>query len=136
MSRTLCAVAAIVLWTACGRSSAEARTELCQDLTNLQATVELLTEPPAGSTVGEVRGALDKLDPTWQAVHDDRDVPDDEDQALLDAQETFHDALEGIGDDDPFAPHAAQTAATAQALSQAYDAVRARLACPVSLTPG
>jgi hypothetical protein len=76
------------------------------------------------------------VDPTWQVVHDDPDVPDDEDEALLDAQEAYHNAIEGIGDDDPFAPHAAETAATAQALSQAYDAVRASLACPVSPTPG
>jgi hypothetical protein len=136
MSRTLCAVAAIVLWTACGPSSTDATTELCQDLTHLQATVDLLAAPPAGSTVGEVRGALDKLDPTWQVVHDDGDVPDGEDKALLDAQEAYHDAIDGIGDDDPFAPHAAETAATAHALSQAYDAVRVGLACPVSATPG
>jgi hypothetical protein len=136
MSRTLRAIAAIVLWTACGPSSIEVKTELCQDLTNLQPTVDLLAAPPAGSTTGEVRGALDKVDPTWQAVRDDNDVPDDEDQALLDAQEAYRDAIEGVGDDDPFAPHAAETAASAQALSQAYTAVRARLACPVSPASG
>jgi hypothetical protein len=136
MSRALALVVIAVLCTACGPPSAEAKAALCQDLTNLAATVAYLASPPTDATVGDVRGALDKVDSTWQAVHDDGDVPDNEDAALLDAQQAYRDAIEGLGDDDAFAPHVVDTAPIAQGLAHAYDAVRVRLACPASLQPG
>lgn len=122
-------VAALVL-AGCAQDSASAKVELCSDLTNLQATVTFLAAPPPDATVGDVRGALDKIDSTWQAVHDDSDVPDAEDDALLDARDAYQDEIEKVGDDDLFAPHVAATAGIAQALARAYDAVRVRLACP------
>ena len=121
-------VAALVL-AACARDGASAKVELCSDLTNLRATVAFLETPPANATVGDVRGALDKIDSTWQAVHDDADVPDAEDDALLDARDAYQDEIEKVGDDDLFAPHVAATAGVAQALARAYDAVRVQLAC-------
>jgi hypothetical protein len=136
MSRPVWVLVAVVLWTGCGPSSSAAHADLCQDLTNLQATVAFLAAPPGDATVGDVRGALDKIDSTLQAVHDDEDVPDVEDDALLDAQKAYREAIEGIGDDDAFAPHAAATAGTAQALARTYGAVRVRLVCPSSLQPG
>ena len=129
-------VAATCVLTACGGSSAEAKAALCQDLTNLQSTVDFLAALPATSTVGEVRGALDKLNAPWEAVHDDSDVPDDEDAALLDAQEAYRDQIEGVGDDDAFAPYVTATAGAAQGLQRSYDAVRLRLLCPPSPQPG
>jgi hypothetical protein len=136
MSRTAWLLAAAVLWSACGRSPTAARAELCQDLTNLQATVAFLAAPTEGATVGDVRGALDKIDSTLEAVHDDDAVPDVEDDALLDAREAYRDAIEDIGDDDAFAPHAAATAGIAQGLARSYEAVRVRLVCSSSLQPG
>ena len=109
---------------------------LCQDLTNLAPTVAFLAAPPATATVGEVRGALDKLDSTWQAVHDRADVPDDEDDALLAGQQDYRDVLEGVGDDDSFAPYLPATAGIAQGLAHSYEAVRVRLVCPAYLQPG
>jgi hypothetical protein len=129
-------VVACVVLASCGRSSAADHTELCQDLVNLQATVEFLAAPGPSSTVGEVRGGLDKLDPTFQAVHHDDAVPDDEDDALLDAQDDYRDQIADLGDDTPFAPTLPATSAIAQALLQDYEAVRQRLACPASLEPG
>jgi hypothetical protein len=124
------ALLVVVLLVACGRSPASARAELCSDLTNLQATVTYLAAPPPDATVGDVRGALDKIDSTWQAVHDDPDVPDAEDDALMDARDSYVDAIEKVGDDDLFAPRVAETQGVAQGLAQAYIAARASLACP------
>lgn len=121
-----------MLAPACGTSSASARAELCSDLANLQPTVDLLAAPPADATVGDVRGALEKIDTTLQAVHDDPDVPDAQDDALLDAKDDYDDAIHGVGDDDAFAPHAAATAGIARALADAYAAARASLGCAAS----
>ena len=135
MPRTGCLLAAALVLVACGRSSSSARADLCQDLTNLQATVAYLAAPPPDATVGDVRGALDKIDSTWQAVHDDGDVPDGEDDALLDARDAYQDAIETVGDDDLFVPHVPETAGFAQGLERAYEAVRMTLACPSSAAP-
>ncbi len=136
MRRSVGFVLVCVLCAACGRSSAADNAEICQDLVNLQATVDFLAAPGPAVTVGEVRGALDKLDPTLQAVHEDGAVPDAEDNALLDAQKAYRDQIETLGDDTPFAPTAAATASIAQGLLHGYDAVRQRLVCPTDLEPG
>jgi hypothetical protein len=138
MHRTSAAVlvAVALFGSSCSRSSSAANASLCQDLTNLGATVAFLAAPPSTATVGEVRGALDKLDATWQAVHDDRDVPDDEDDALLTAQQDYRDVIEGVGDDDSFAPYVVATAGIGQGLERSYEVVRVRLVCPASLQPG
>jgi hypothetical protein len=129
-------IAATVAFSTCGHHTSADHAQLCQDLTNLQATVAFLAAPGPEATVGDVRGALDKLDSTWQTVHDDPDVPDDEDDALLNSQDVYRDLIEGIGDDDVFAPHIAETAGVAQALMRSYQAVRVRLVCSASLQPG
>src|SRR3954470_24677964 len=128
-------VPACLVLAACGRASAADHTELCQDLVNLQATVQFLGAPDPSTTVGEVRGALDKLDPTFQAVHDDDAVPDDEDDALLDAQDAYRDQIADLGDDTPFAPTLPATSSVGQALLHDYEVVRQRLACASSLEP-
>jgi hypothetical protein len=132
MPRPWCVIAAALLLVACGPSSASARAELCQDLINLDATVMYLAAPPPDATVGDVRGALEKIDSTWQAVHDDPDVPDAEDAALLDARDAYEDEIHDVGDDDPFATQLSSTRGIAGALADAYEAVRARLACTAS----
>jgi hypothetical protein len=121
---------------ACTGSSHEDNAELCQDLTNLGATVAALEAPPRDATVGDVRGNLDKLDGTWGAVHDDPEVPDDEDEALMQSQEDYRDAIEGVGDDDAFAPYASATRGIAEGLMRSYQSVRVRLVCPSYLQPG
>jgi hypothetical protein len=136
MRRSVGFVLVCVLCAACGRSSAAGNAEICQNLVNLQATVDFLAAPGIETTVGEVRGALDKLDPTLQAVHDADAVPDAEDNALLDAQKAYRDQIKNLGDDTPFAPTAAATASIAQGLLHSYEAVRQQLACPTDLEPG
>ncbi len=129
-------VVTCLVLTACGRFSAADNSEICHDLVNLQATVEFLATPDPSANVGEVRGALDKLDPTFQAVHKDQDVPDAEDNALLDAQQAYRDQIAGMGDDTPFAPTMQATASIAQALLHDYEVIRQRLACPADVAPG
>ncbi len=128
-------VVGCLVLAACGRSSGADNTGLCQDLVNLQATVAFLAAPDPSSTVGQVRGALDKLDPTFQAVHNDGNVPDAEDNALLDAQQAYRDQIANMGDDTPFAPTLQATSAIGQALLHNYEVVRQRLACPTNLEP-
>jgi hypothetical protein len=133
--RTATVIGAIVLVAAsCSRGPDNA--ELCQDLTNLEGTVAYLDSPPRTATVGDVRGSLDKLDGTWEAVHHDRQVPDDEDEALQQSQQDYRDAIDGIGDDDLFAPYASDTRGIGEGLMRAYQAVRVRLVCPAYLQPG
>jgi len=139
MRRAVVVVTILVLvgLGACGGSSSSATAALCQDLTNLQSTVALLADPPSDATVGDVRGALEKLDSTWDALHDDNaTIPDDEDAALTDAKDEYGDAIEDFGDDDAFAPHAAATAGVAARLQQSYEDAKSSLACPADLTPG
>jgi hypothetical protein len=126
----------LALLPACGPSSASARAELCRDLTNLEATVAYLAAPPPDATVGDVRGALEKTESTWEAVRDDADVPDAEDDAMQDPREDYDDAIGDFGDDDLFAMHAAETAGIARRLAGAYAVVRGRLGCPPSPSAG
>lgn len=121
---------------ACGGSSSSAALAICQDLTNLQSTVALLASPPPDATVGDIRGALEKVDSTWEALHDDPAIPDDQDAELQDAKDEYGDAIHDFGDDDAFAPHAATTAGVAQRLDRSYEAAKSRLACPANLQPG
>ena len=130
------AFALVIALSTCSRGAGGDHAELCQDLTNLQGTMEMLASPPRDATVGEVRGNLDKLDGTWDAIHHDPDVPDDEDDALLQSQEDYRDAIEGVGDDDAFAPYAPATRGIAEGLMRSYQAVRVRLVCPSYLQPG
>ena len=136
MAVVLVGLAVLAGAAACSGSSNRDNAELCQDLTNLQATVAFLEAPPRDATVGDVRGGLDKLDGTWEAVHDNPEVPDDEDTALLQSQKDYRDALEGVGDDDAFAPYVNATRGIAEGLMRSYQAVRVRLVCPSYLQPG
>ena len=55
---------------------------------------------------------------------------------MLAGQEDYRDVLEGVGDDDSFAPYLPATAGIAQGLAHSYEAVRVRLVCPAYLQPG
>lgn len=115
--------------TACN-GTGEARTaSICDDLRNLRATVSFLEAPSAGTSVGEVRGAIGKLTSTVSAVEGSEAVPDPMGEAFSAARDDYRDLLDGIGDDDPFSKVAAEAAAPARRLGGAYDAVVEHLAC-------
>jgi len=108
----------------------EARTaSICGDLRNLRATVSFLESPSAGTSVGEVRGDIEKLTSTVSAVEGSDAVPDPMGEAFSAARDDYRDLLDGIGDDDPFSKVAAEAAAPARRLGGAYDAVVEHLAC-------
>jgi hypothetical protein len=130
------AFAFVAAAVACGAPSSEANLELCQDLTNLQGTIEFLASPTPNASVGDVRGALDKLDGTLETIHHNADISDAADDALFQTQEDYRDVIEGIGDDDAFAPYVEASQGIAQGLQRSAQAVRAELACPAGLQPG
>ena len=109
--------------TACN-GSGEARTEsICDDLRNLRATVSFLEAPSPGTSVGEVRGDIEKLTSTVSAVEGSDAVPDPLGGAFSAARDDYRDLLDGIGDDDPFSKVASEAAAPARRLGGANDPV-------------
>jgi len=126
---------AVLLVPACHRRTPQQeRVSLCGDLGSLRATVTFLRAPDAAARVGEVRGDLDKIDPTVNRVHRSGVVDDALGQQLVDAQRMYHDRLNGVGDDDRFATVA--DAADGEALWGAYEAVSEQLGCGASLGAG
>lgn len=107
---------------------------LCVDLANLSATVGFLAAPPPGTSVGEIRGALDGLDPTFGSVSNSGLVPHSDMDALIAAHEGYRAVVGGVGDDDTFATLAAQGAGPAAALSATFETVLRDLGC-ASSTP-
>jgi hypothetical protein len=133
VSPTLRVAAVIVVLalsaTACN-GTGEARTaSICDDLRNLRATVSFLEAPSAGTSVGEVRGDIEKLTSTVSAVEGSDAVPDPMGEEFSAARDDYRDLLDGIGDDDPFSKVAAEAAAPARRLGGAYDEVVDDLAC-------
>jgi hypothetical protein len=86
---------------ACGPSPEEEAADLCRDLRSLDRTFELLLVPPQDATVGEVRGALEKVAPFLGrlAAPDATEVAVDDELRIV--EEAFRDALDGLGDDEP-----------------------------------
>lgn len=115
--------------------SAQARS-LCTDLANLRGTIDFLAVPPPGTSVGEVRGALDKLDPTFGSVSSSGLVPTSDMDALVAAHEDYRDVIGRVGDDDLFETLAAQGAGPAAALGVTFAAVMRDLGCAVATPVG
>jgi hypothetical protein len=107
----------------------EEAASLCEDLLHLRATVTLLARPPAGATVGQVRAALEKLDPTFDAVGRSSLIPDALRSELAEAREEYEDAMDGVGDDDPAATVTADVADARLRLDAAYSAIVGGLGC-------
>lgn len=91
--------------------------------------MSFLEAPSPGTSVGEVRGDIEKLTSTVSAVEGSDAVPDPLGGAFSAARDDYRDLLDGIGDDDPFSKVAAEAAAPARRLGGAYDAVMEDLAC-------
>lgn len=85
----------------CARSAPQDEiAAICEDLAHLSDTVDLVVAPPPGATVGEVRGATEKLDPTIHELERSGAVDDVDADAMRATQEDVLEALEGIGDDE------------------------------------
>ena len=97
--RAVACVAALAALTSCSSSDEEVA-DLCGDLRSFGATFELLLQPQADTTVGEVRGALEKVAPYLGRVAGVDVTPEELDAEIAAVEETFRDALEGLGDDE------------------------------------
>lgn len=116
----------------CGGSPGEERATLCEDLGNLAATVEVIANPPVDAAVGEIRGAIEKLDPTIEHAEDAGVVPDDEADGLRADQEAALQALKGIGDDTPVLEVPRDALAPTDALVARYRTLMVTLGCSVA----
>jgi hypothetical protein len=99
--RAAACAGALLALVSCGPSAGEEATDLCGDLRSFGATFDLLIERQPGVTVGEVRGALEKVTPFL-----DRVVALDASAEALDVEiaaveEAFREDLQGFGDDEP-----------------------------------
>lgn len=126
--RPVC-VAVWLIAAACAGPPAEQRASLCEDLGNLAETVSLLATPPPDATVGDVRGAVEKLDPTIAQIEDADVVPEAERVGFRTAHEEALEALEGTGDDSAFVDVPAYPVERVADLVARYRAVVVSLGC-------
>jgi hypothetical protein len=100
LRHTVACVAALTALASCGSSDEEIK-DLCGDMRSFGATFELLLLPQADATVGEVRGALEKVAPFLGRLAGVDATPESLDAEIAAVEETFRDALEDLGDDEP-----------------------------------
>lgn len=134
--RSLLAVFLAAAAWGCAPLPSDEASSLCEDLSNLAATVALIDALPADATVGQVRGATEKLDPTIHRVERAGVVPDAEGEAFRAAQEAVIEALEGIGDDTPITEVPPDRLAPIEELTARYEGVVVLLRCPDTGTTG
>jgi hypothetical protein len=120
----------------CASPPSDEAASLCEDLGNLAATVALIDAPPADATVGQVRGATEKLDPTIHQAERAGVVPDAEGDAFRAAQEAVISALEGIGDDASIAEVPPGRLEPIEELTARYDELIVLLRCPATGATG
>ncbi|HEX6845182.1 MAG TPA: hypothetical protein VF235_08725 [Actinomycetota bacterium] len=125
-------VAPLLLTSACGASPTDVAADLCHDIDNLRGTIGFLAEPRVDATVGLVRSAVDKLEPTFVRVDDSELVSLTVRARLRNAQEAYAAVLEPYGDDEPVTTVAMGVAQPARRLLDAVASVEAELACETS----
>jgi hypothetical protein len=128
-ARVALGLLAVLAAAACGPSPEEEAADLCRDLRNLDRTFELLLVPPDDATVGEVRGALEKVAPFL-----DRLAAPDATDGVVDAElevveEAFRDAFDGLGDDGPATAADAELRGDRPRLAAAVADAAAALGC-------
>jgi len=128
--RPLLLVALIVVLSGCAPSASDEAASLCEDLGNLAATMALISAPPGDATVGQVRGATEKLDPTIDQAERAGVVPDTDGEGFRAAQEAVLESLQGIGDDTPIPEVPPDRLAPIDELAARYEGIVASLGCP------
>jgi hypothetical protein len=93
-------VATIVL-AGCRPAPEDEVADLCGDLRNLRETFAVLLAPPPDASLGEVRGALEKIAPFLDRVAGVDATSAAIDAEIEDVTEAVRDGLDGLGDDDP-----------------------------------
>jgi hypothetical protein len=107
----------------------ERAASLCSDLSHLRATVDLLAFPPSGATVGQVRAALAKLDPTSAKLEDSSLVPGRVLDALDEARSAYAEILDGVGDDHVLTEASVRVAGPGRRLMTSYSDVIDAMRC-------
>lgn len=115
--------------SACGVSPSDEAADLCNDLDHLRGTIGFLAAPKVEATVGLVRSAVDKLDPTFTRVAASETVPEVVGSRLVEAQEAYAAVLEPYGDDESFEVVAVAVAQPARRLVDAVASVEDELGC-------
>jgi hypothetical protein len=103
--------------------------DLCRDLEHLEETITLLLEPASGATVGEVRGALEKVSPVLERIASAPQTSAALGARLEDVEERLREALDGFGDDDLASSAAAGLAAPRTDLDRDLASAVAALGC-------
>lgn len=127
--RTLLASAVVVMLVACSQPEPDLRAELCSDMGNLRATVESLATTLEDDRIGQVRGELEKLDPTFGHVSRSGLVAEEILQPLLRAHVGYRDLIWDLGDDETYRAVPPDVRVRAQDLLIAYEAVIDALGC-------
>ena len=120
---------AVVAAVGCAGSDADEVADLCRDLGSFRATFALLLAPPPDATVGEVRGALEKVAPFLGRISDSDATPRSLDDAIDEAETSFRDGLDGLGDDEPASVAERALARARPRMADAVEAAASSLAC-------
>lgn len=121
---------ALLALASCGPSAAEEATDLCGDLRSFGATFDLLLERQPDATVGEVRGALEKVTPFLDRVMALEASAEPLDAEIAAVEEAFREALEGLGDDEPSSSADNALDPERPRLARVLAAAAAALGCP------
>jgi outer membrane murein-binding lipoprotein Lpp len=128
--RAFAAIVAVIAVVGCtSQTPLERAASLCADLSHLRATVDLLAYPPSNATVGQVRGALAKLDPTSANLEHSSLVPSRILDALDEARSSYAEILDGVGDDHDLTEAGVRAGAPGRRLLAAYSDVLDSLRC-------
>jgi hypothetical protein len=122
-------IVALAAMTSCGPSADEEAADLCRDLGSLRATFHLVLAPPTGATVGQVRGAVEKVAPILTRAAGTQETAEALDERIDDTVEAFRDGLDDLGDDEPASAADPRLAAVRPRLADAVEDVAAALGC-------
>jgi hypothetical protein len=129
MRKPVLVAACVLLLAGCRADTTEVHADLCSDLGHLAATVDALAAYGPGTRIGVVRGALEKMDPTFGNLSRSGLADPAVLDRLLRAHVGYRDLLIGVGDDETFAALGPTAPAAATGFRDAFRTAVADLAC-------
>jgi hypothetical protein len=124
------ACAAFAWLASCGPSPSDEAADLCRDMGNLRGTLGFIAQPPKEATVGLIRAAVDRLDPTFTRLDAGDQIPDDVAKRLLGAQRAVRAVLDPYGDDTSITVVTRTLVIPAKRLLDAVAVTTHQLGCP------
>lgn len=122
--------AALLLSVACRADPTAVRADLCGDMGHLAATVNDLARYGASTRIAVVRGAIEKMDPTFGNLSRSGLADPAVLDRLLRAHVGYRDLLVGMGDDETYAALGPAAPPAAVAFRSAFRAAMSDLDCP------